>query len=236
MEVALQASTLRPHHKLLATAEAQEPAKVAFSEAVEEPPPPAVATFEESHEVLPPPLKEGKGVTPGLSLPGQTALVEGSPSSAASPCVTPGQMQSFRICVPQPYPGVQIRKSPNLDDKHNRFLQATVVGHAAGSLASVLATVVALPGDRIREAVPPSLRQQQQSQLVEALHDRVQRLQEPEQPRLLFKVMPRVPLNQLAAASRPVFDVGHSLTAAGPPSATGFGESTNCSPVSNHNL
>ncbi|CAE7337984.1 unnamed protein product, partial [Symbiodinium pilosum] len=37
--------------------------------------------------------------------------------------VIPGQMQSFRICVPQPYPGVQIRKSPNLDDKHNRFLQ-----------------------------------------------------------------------------------------------------------------
>ncbi|OLP90279.1 hypothetical protein AK812_SmicGene28153 [Symbiodinium microadriaticum] len=102
-------------------------AKVSFPtepEVVEEmPPPPAPApAFQESKEVLPPPMKEGDRATAALALP--TPEVASSPVSEGSPAsVTPGQMQSFRICVPDPYPGVQIRKSPNLKDKHNRFLQ-----------------------------------------------------------------------------------------------------------------
>jgi len=42
---------------------------------------------------------------------------------AFSSPILPGQVQTFRISVPQPFPGVQLRKSPNIDDKHDRFLQ-----------------------------------------------------------------------------------------------------------------
>jgi len=36
---------------------------------------------------------------------------------------TPGVKRTFRVRVPKPYPGVQLRRSKNLEDKHPRFLE-----------------------------------------------------------------------------------------------------------------
>lgn len=46
-----------------------------------------------------------------------------TPAEASFRPILPGHVQTFRISVPQPFPGVQLRKSPNIDDKHDRFLQ-----------------------------------------------------------------------------------------------------------------
>eukprot|EP00438_Fugacium_kawagutii_P010251 Skav214705 [mRNA] locus=scaffold331:155941:164173:- [translate_table: standard] len=51
-----------------------------------------------------------------------TAEAPGSEAMLTRP-ILPGHVQTFRISVPQPFPGVQLRKSPNIDDKHDRFLQ-----------------------------------------------------------------------------------------------------------------
>ncbi|CAJ1375751.1 unnamed protein product [Effrenium voratum] len=61
--------------------------------------------------------------TPAQASVPTAALATATTSPAKSLPIIPGQVQSFRIVVPQPFPGVQIRKSPNLDDKHDRFLQ-----------------------------------------------------------------------------------------------------------------
>lgn len=46
-----------------------------------------------------------------------------TPAEASSRPILPGHVQTFRISVPQPFPGVQLRRSPKIDDKHDRFLQ-----------------------------------------------------------------------------------------------------------------
>lgn len=46
-----------------------------------------------------------------------------TPAEASFRPILPGHVQTFRISVPQPFPGVQLRKSPNIDDKRDRFLQ-----------------------------------------------------------------------------------------------------------------
>lgn len=47
----------------------------------------------------------------------------GKTSKASQSQSSTGQHQMFRVRVPKPYPGVQLRKSMNLDDKHPRFLE-----------------------------------------------------------------------------------------------------------------
>jgi len=104
-------------------------------EEVEPPPPPPVPLQEV--KAAPPTKKISAAAAPsdGPAPPTLPASPDESPKQASSQArsqapaetsplaILPGQYQSFRICVPKPYPGVQIRRSQSLEDKHNRFLQ-----------------------------------------------------------------------------------------------------------------
>jgi hypothetical protein len=52
--------------------------------------------------------------------------IESERSSTTNPgdiFVKPGATQNFRVRVPKPYPGVQLRRSMRFDDKHQRFVE-----------------------------------------------------------------------------------------------------------------
>eukprot|EP00913_Durusdinium_trenchii_P008604 g8079.t1 len=84
--------------------------------------PAAEAVFEVPHPVLSP-VHAGAHALRVPRMTMEMAPIETAEPPAPPRPIMPGQVQTFRISVPPPFPGVQIRKSTNIEDKHDRFLQ-----------------------------------------------------------------------------------------------------------------